>query len=255
MAQVPLPLHVSFLHIDGLRLDSEAHSSTATVLRHLAPAIGVGSVLLFDEFLFDERCGHTCREDRHAAAEARPELCGECGKAWAEFCAEYGVRYEWMAARGRRHAEETEEEEEEELRRSEEKEGGAVSEEGDEAACEPEGRTRPRPRALHVTAIATPHAATLAPAAGSSSSALAQALDGLLPKTMASGSAPAPFSGRRGRKRVEAAAAATPEARAVAAELARRKAEHKGDTRCTTTPCTSPSVHHHTVRTSPSVHC
>ena len=48
VGEVALPLHVSFLHID-----CDLYSSTQTVLRCLACAIGVGTVVVFDEW-----CGY-----------------------------------------------------------------------------------------------------------------------------------------------------------------------------------------------------
>ena len=58
VGEVPLPLHVSFLH-----LDADLYSSTATVLAHLAPAVGVGTVIVFDEW-----CGYVGWEQHEARA-------------------------------------------------------------------------------------------------------------------------------------------------------------------------------------------
>ena len=66
-------LHVSFLHID-----CDLYSSTKTVLTLLAPAIHIGTVIVFDEY-----CGYTGWEQHEA-------------RAWAEFCSEFAVRFEWI---------------------------------------------------------------------------------------------------------------------------------------------------------------
>ena len=64
---------VAFLHID-----CDIYSSTRTVLRHLAPRLRVGSVIVFDEW-----CGYDGWEEHEA-------------KAWAETCAENHIDFEWI---------------------------------------------------------------------------------------------------------------------------------------------------------------
>ena len=70
-----LPLHVSFLHVD-----CDLYSSTTTALRELAPAIGVGTVIVFDDW-----GGYQGSEEHEA-------------KAWGEFVDENDVSYEWIDA-------------------------------------------------------------------------------------------------------------------------------------------------------------
>ena len=67
-------LRVAFVHVD-----CDLYSSTRTVLTLLAPAIRAGTVLVFDEW-----CGYEGWEEHEA-------------RAWAEFCAEFRVSFEWIA--------------------------------------------------------------------------------------------------------------------------------------------------------------
>lgn len=64
-------LFVSFVHID-----CDLYSSTKTVFEHLAPAIRIGTVIVFDEF-----CGYEGWEMHEA-------------RAWTEFCQEWDVGFE-----------------------------------------------------------------------------------------------------------------------------------------------------------------
>ena len=65
---------VSFVHVD-----CDLYSSTKTVLDLLAPGIGPGTILVFDDW-----AGY----DGAAAHEER---------AWGEHCARHGTRFEWIA--------------------------------------------------------------------------------------------------------------------------------------------------------------
>ena len=65
---------VSFVHVD-----CDLYSSTKTVLDLLAPGIGPGTILVFDDW-----AGY----DGAAAHEER---------AWGEHCAQHGTRFEWIA--------------------------------------------------------------------------------------------------------------------------------------------------------------
>jgi hypothetical protein len=68
------PGPVAFLH-----LDADLYSSTRTVLTALAPRLRVGTVVLFDEYFnFPGWEGHEHR-------------------AWTEFVAEHGLRFEYLA--------------------------------------------------------------------------------------------------------------------------------------------------------------
>ena len=95
VGEVALPLHVSFLHID-----CDLYSSTQTVLRCLACAIGVGTVVVFDEW-----CGYVYSQLFYSqlfSSQVFDEWCGYVGweeheaRAWREFCDEHGVRFQWI---------------------------------------------------------------------------------------------------------------------------------------------------------------